>query len=71
LDHLIEGGVVPSEVLLEPVRRRRFSLVILPRREGSWGLFTDDIGKAVEENYTFEYETAAGLFYSPGRPNGT
>jgi hypothetical protein len=70
LTHLIDAGLVSRSILLEGIRQERFSMVIMPKVEHNWIVFTDDMRQAVQQNYTVKYEAYGDLFFVPRQADG-
>jgi hypothetical protein len=65
LNQLMNAGVVSRAVLLEPIREKRFSLVIVPDEERTWRLFHDDVLAAIDSNYELSWAKCGQRFFAP------
>ena len=68
LKQLIGEGVLPADLFTQPIRNRAFSTIIVPKDEGPWHLFSEQLHEAIEEHYVLDHESANHLFYVPRMP---
>ena len=67
---MVEAGLFSQEVFLAPVRKREFSMVIMPVGKGQSNLFTPELRQAVLENYAVVREAYGEQYLVPRSSGG-
>ena len=65
LNQLVSTGRLSRDLVLNPIRQRRFSLIILPKADDRWVFFRDDFREEIERRYGVESESATDIFLVP------